>query len=160
MTKLHDLAVEHYQSERIPNPYPGGDLSWRQYQAVRNAMVLTCRRHGPTGPMGEFPLHKNSADIMDWEPGDSNPVYFIVDDQYNDEMYLFMEFVASAGCTGTWLEDVTATLSHFPGWGIGINSLESCYVLIFADRLLVTGPAFSLCRNAEQVINAIRQSCL
>jgi hypothetical protein len=88
MTRLSKLTVEHFRTRRVPNLY-SGELSWGIYQTVRNAIVRACRSHGPTGPMGEFPVERKSADISDWKHGDENPVYWIVDDQYNDEMYIY-----------------------------------------------------------------------
>jgi hypothetical protein len=158
MTQLTKISVQHYRTKRVPNPSPTGELPWRQYQTVRNTIVRTCRRHGPTGPLGEFPLDKEDADLIDWEPGDDNPVYYIVDDQYNDEMYLYMEFVDPKGFKKAWLEDITETLRQFPGWGIGVNSLQKGYIIIFANKLMVTGPLFRGCRNAISIINAINNT--
>ena len=154
MTRLSDLTVQRFRTKRVPNPY-AGQMTWRLYQKARNAIVRTCRRHGPVGPFGVFPL-RSGRDISDWERGDDNPVYWIVDDQYNDEAYLYMEFVDPLGFTNKWLEGITKTLTRLSGWGIGVNSLRQGYVLIFADRLLVKGPQFRGCRNAESIVEAIR----
>jgi len=157
MTRLQKLAVEHFRTKRIPNPSPSGELPWGLYQTVRNCLVRTCRRHGPTGPLGEFPLETDSHDISDWGRGDDKHMYWIVDDQYNDEMYLYLEFVDASACSPQWLQDVTAALRSFPGWGIGVNGLPKGYLLIFANRLLVKGPLFRGCRDAANVIDAIRK---
>lgn len=154
MTRLSDLAVERFRTKRVPNPY-AGQMNWLLYQKARNAIVRTCRRHGPVGPLGMLPLRRRST-IDDWERGDVNPVYWIMDDQFNDEAYLYMEFVDPRGCTNTWLEDVATTLSKLAGWGIGVNGLRDGYLLIFADRLLVKGQQFRGCRNAERVVESIR----
>jgi hypothetical protein len=155
---LHRLVVEHYTADRIPNPYPGGELPWQIYHTVRNAVVRTCRRHGPTGPLGERPLDQAYVQsAKQWELGDEDPVYWIVDDQYNHEMYLYMEFQDARGCTPEWLADVTRTLAEFPGWGIGVASLKKGYVLIFTDRLLVQGPGFRECRDAASVVRAMQK---
>src|SRR5262249_23044366 len=141
----------------VRNPYPDGQLPWQVYHTTRNAVVRTCRRHGATGPLGERPLsldYLNSAEA--WEPGDDKPIYWIVDDQYNHEMYLYMEFEAVSAFCEEWLIDITTTLAEFPGWGIGVDSLTSGYILIFADRLLVSGPGFKRCRDAVSVINAAK----
>jgi hypothetical protein len=158
MTRLCDLVVERYTTERVPNPHPRGELPWRLYQTVRNAVVRTCRCHGPTGPLGEIPLDKDDLDlILDREEGDEDPIYWVVDDQYNDERYLYMEFEDPVGFSPKWLEDVTATLRRFRGWGIGVDSLAKGYLLIFTDRLLVNGPGFKRCRDAADVIEAARK---
>jgi len=157
MTKLRDLAVEYYTVDHVPNDHPDGKLPWRLYQTVRNAIVRTCRRHGPTGPLGEIPLDKQSLNILkDWQRGDENPVYWVVDDQYNDERYLYMEIEDPLALSPKWLEDITAMLRRFPGWGIGVVNLTKGYLLIFADRLLVKGQPFKRCRAAMDVIEAAR----
>lgn len=52
MRGLESLKVKAFRRKRLPNPYPGGQLPWQVYHMVRNALVQTCRRYGPTGPMG------------------------------------------------------------------------------------------------------------
>ena len=157
MTKLKELAVEYYFDEHIPNPAPGGKLPSRVFQTVRNAVVRTCRRHGPTGPLGELPLDKPNLNVIeDWQHGDENPIFWIVEDQYNDEQYLYMEFNDGMAFSSRWLEDITSTLRQFPGWGIGLG-LAKGYVLIFADRLMVTGQPFKRCKTATDVVEAVRK---
>lgn len=108
--------------------------------------------------MGERPLNTSSEESCDeWGPGDKNSVYFIVHDQYNDEMYLYMEFENPEAFTAEWLEDITGTLAKFPGWGIGVDSLRKGYILIYADRLLVKGPGFKNCRDIGAVIKVARK---
>jgi hypothetical protein len=157
MTKLSEFVVEYFVADHIPNPAPGSKLPWRLYQTVRNAVVRTCRRHGPTGPLGELRLDKPNLNIIeDWQDGDEDPVYWVVDDQYNDERYLYMEFEDSQALSPNWLEDVTETLRRYPGWGIGVDSLADGYILIFADRLMVTGQPFNRCKAAMDVVKAGR----
>ncbi len=77
------VHIEHYTAERIPDRE--GNASFWDFHAARNAVVRTCKRHGPTGPFGELPLDKvATADewIPLWERGDPNAVLF-VDDQSN-----------------------------------------------------------------------------
>jgi hypothetical protein len=167
MARLADLSVKHYESDRVPNPYPGGDLPWHVYHRVRNAVVRTCRRYGPTGPMGERKLGnwfsrtflgfgQDAIQMLDtWESGDDNPIYWVVDDQYNHERYLYMDLTKPTACTVGWLEDITDTLEKFPGWGIGINSLTDGYALIFARKLLLAGPGFRKCKTAAQMLEAM-----
>lgn len=155
----HSLVVHHYDLDHIPNPSPGGSVSFHRYHSIRNAIVRVCRRHGPTGPLGELPLDKPDLDLIaDWEYGDDDPTYFVLDDQLNDEMYLYINFIDPNGCKPQWLDDVTITLAEFDGWGIGVNGLEDGYLLIFSDRLLVTGGLFHSCTNSTCVIDAIRHT--
>src|SRR5205085_9047389 len=120
-------------------------------------VVRTCQRHGPTGPLGGFPLKQQGAGTLDWEMGDEDPIYWVVDDQYNDERYLDMEFEDPPAFTPDWLEDITATLKRFSGWGSGVDSLRKGNLLIFWDRLLVSAPGFRSCRVAGSVIKAGRK---
>jgi hypothetical protein len=159
MRDVAKLAVEHYTADRVDNPNPRGETPWHVYHTVRNAMVRCCRKHGPVGPLGVLPFDakRPQFEVEAWERGDEQPVYWIVDDQYNDEMYLYMELEDASGCTSDWLADVTQTLAQFPGWGIGVVSLKRGYVLIFADRLMVQGPGFQGCRDVSSVLKAMRE---
>src|SRR3954449_5051814 len=93
MSDLGRLRVAPFAEGRVSNPYPGGELPWRVYHAVRNGVVRACRRHGPTGPMGECAIDPGRAapDIRSWGRGDKDPDYFILDDQLNHERYLYDE---------------------------------------------------------------------
>lgn len=159
MASLENLEVDQYWAEHVPNPYPKGNLPWQVYHEVRNAVVQTCRRHGPTGPLGIRPINvDNMKSAMSWERGDPDPVYYVIDDQYNDEMYLYLEPQRSAAFNAEWLADITATLARFPGWGIGLPGLgKKNYLLIFADRLMVHGAGFRGCKTADSVLSAARK---
>jgi hypothetical protein len=69
---LDSLKVVPFNRDRVPNDYPGGDLPWQMYHSVRNALVKTCRKYGPTGPMGvvkiipdvEDPYRMKSKEII------------------------------------------------------------------------------------------------
>ena len=85
------FTIEHFTAERIDNrvSYP---VTWQMYHTARNALVRTCEKHGTTGPMGERPIMgEQSNSYANWHvlnKGDSC-VYYIIDDQYNDEeLYL------------------------------------------------------------------------
>jgi hypothetical protein len=151
------IPVVHYAVERIPNPSPGG-LPWQVYHSVRNAVVRTCREFGPTGPMGECPIvvGPDRPPVRDWPPGDDPCDFFVVDDQYNDERYIYMEVEPTAALTGEWLARMLAVLRDHPGWGIGISNVAEGYVLLFADRIMVTGPALAGCGDAAAVLRALR----
>jgi hypothetical protein len=158
MASLSSLRVKHYTAEHIPNSYPKGDLPWQVYHEVRNAVVRTCRRHGPTGPLGVRPLDLDDLESAKaWEFGDKDPLYWVIDDQYNNERYLYLEPQAGTAFTPEWLEDITETLAQYPGWGIGVVSLAKGYLLIFADCLMVQGPGFQGCKTAASVLAAARK---
>ncbi|MBI3466578.1 MAG: hypothetical protein HY000_26490 [Planctomycetes bacterium] len=155
------LLIEHYTDDRIPNPYPDGSLPWQVYQAVRNAIVRTCRKHGPTGPMGECPLDAPVRSPYGlrgaWPLGDDPCVFFVVDDQYNDERYIYLEVCREEQFTEHWLYNLSDALRDFPGWGIGIKNLNLAYILVFEDRLMVTGPIFEECEDVPSVVRAARK---
>jgi hypothetical protein len=70
MNRLDELRVVPFTRDRVPNGYPGGDLPWQVYHTVRNAVVQTCRRYGPTGPMG----------VIRVEPDVENPYAMLMED--------------------------------------------------------------------------------
>jgi hypothetical protein len=87
--------IEHYTAERIPNPYPEGELPWQMYHEVRNAVLRLCRQFGAAGPMGECPI-TDATEVPDgeWPLGDPDLLdFFVVDDQYNHERYIYVEVV-------------------------------------------------------------------
>src|SRR6201999_4486400 len=108
----------------------------------RNAVVRACRLHGSVGPFGVLPLEKIDGSgewISLWERGDPKAAYFIDDDQRNGERYQYVECVDSEYFTEEWLLDLMAALQDLPGRGIGIRSVPHEYILVFADRIMVTG---------------------
>jgi hypothetical protein len=160
---LDSLKVRAFTRDRVPNEYPGGDLPWQMYHGVRNALVQTCRRFGPTGPMGVVTItadvddpYRASANGDFWERGDPNPAYYIIDDQYNHERYCYAELYGDDPFNAGWLLAITATLSEFDGWGLGINNIQSSYILIFGNRLLVKGH-LAKCRTASEVVTEARR---
>ncbi len=165
MSDLDSLEVRYYTVNHIPNDYPEGDLPWQVYHTVRNALVRACRRHGPTGPLGEVkivegvadPYKQLAADPGFWEPGDPNPTYHIIPDQYNNERYCYAELHGDNPFNADWLLSVTATLREYEEWGLGVNHIPNNYVLIFGDRLLVTGEDLSRCNTAAEVVEAVRR---
>jgi hypothetical protein len=156
---LASLTVVSFTQHRVPNPYPDGDLPWQVYQTVRNALVRTCRRYGPTGPFGvvqidpvaESPFHLFASDPSAWEPGDADPAYFVLDDQLNHERYCYAELYGVDPFNAGWLHSVAATLQEFDGWGLGVTNIPDSYVLIFGTRLLVNGKLAG-CRTASDVV--------
>lgn len=91
--------------------------------------------------------------LDDWTSGDRDPIdYFVIDDQYNDERYVYVEVVRPAAFTEAWLRDLMRTLARQPGWGAGLVSFRKGYVLVFADRIIVTGKPFAKCRDLTDVV--------
>lgn len=138
MAAPNDVPIVVYDAERIPDDRPGaGETSGEVFYAVREEIIEVCARHGPT-----------------WDqPGvdSSNCDYWVVDDQYNDERYQYLE-VKSRAFTKAWLLDLMAKLVSLPHWGVGIT-VPKGYVIVFADRVMVAaGPTFDGVRNLNDVI--------
>jgi hypothetical protein len=75
MPKQNDLPVIFYgEADRIPDHRPGaGPTSYARFERVRQAVLKVCRRHGTV------------------YEDDENPVYHVIDDQYNDERYQYIQ---------------------------------------------------------------------
>src|SRR5688572_5346061 len=118
---LASLSIVPFTQERVANPFPEGDLPWQVYHGVRNALVETCRKHGPTGPMGlvrivrdvENPMLMLVEDRNFWERGDADPIYFVLDGQLNDERYCYVELLTHEAFSAGWLQSVVRILRQF-----------------------------------------------
>ncbi len=164
MKELASLKVVSFTRHHVPNAHPDGDLSWQTYHTVRNAVVRTCQRYGPTGPMGIIKIDPGAASLFPmlaedpeaWEPGAPDPMYFVLDDQHNHERYLYAELYGDDPFNPGWLHSVTETLREFSGWGLGISNIPDSYILIFGKRLMVKG-RLSRCRSVPEVIETARR---
>lgn len=141
------IPVIHYDTERIPDDRPGaGKLTANQFWSVREKIVDACRKHGPVGP-------------DDRERGFDygNFVYWVVEDQYNEERYQYVELCKAAGATVPWLLDLMTTLRRAKYWGVGIGVPEG-YLLVLEDRVMVSGPTFRGAHTVAEVLARIRQA--
>lgn len=132
------ITVEHYTCERIPNPNPQGVTPEAAFEKVRQVIVTVCRKYGVTGP-------------------DDNPFdcdVYVIEDQYNDELYQYVEVYSRSLLSPAWIRDLMAALRTVPGWGIGVKNIRFAHLLIFADKLMVTGYPFAGCHNLESVAAA------
>ena len=152
----HDPVIEHYTAERVANPNPAGPHPWQVHYTVWNAVIGACRRHGTVGPFLERPITDNPDvnDIDDWPlgAGPEGSDYWVIDDWWNTERYVYLELPNPAAFTAQWLRDVMNALRPFPGWGVGIMAFEKPYILAFADKLMVTGSIFEKCSDLECVV--------
>jgi hypothetical protein len=57
-----------------------------------------------------------------------------------------------------WISALMRTLTKHSGWGVGVTTVKNGYLLIFADRLMVTGPAFAGCADLTAVATAASQN--
>lgn len=144
------LAVVYYNEERIDNfPPPeeteddekGISVNDVNRFALREDLLNVLEKHGLTAPD---------------DPAD-DPHFYLVDDQYNEERYHYMQIYAPVMISLNWLKDITDTLRCYSGWGVGITNFRKGYLLIFADRLLVTGSAFRRCKDAQSVLEAVKK---
>jgi hypothetical protein len=111
VTSLDSLKIVAFTRDHVPNSYPDGHLPWQVYHTVRNALVETCRKYGPTGPMGQVmivegdkdPYSRLADDNESWESGDPDPWYYIIDDQYNHERYCYAELLGDTPFIAEWL---------------------------------------------------------
>jgi hypothetical protein len=144
MPKTSDILVIHYSGDRIPDDRPGEPATGDEWYRVWKAIQRRCGRHGFVGP-----YHEVDYDAL---------VYWVVEDQYNEERYQYVEICKSAGMHAAWLLDLMKTLRRFPSWGAGIVNLGGGYLMVFADRLMVTGPTFDGAANFDDVVRCARHS--
>ncbi len=147
-------VIEHYTAKRIPNPYPGGELPWQIYHTLRNAVFRGCRKFGKVGVMGVCPITDDTEiPFHNWHVADRDAIdFFVVDDQYNDERYIYVEIELPSAFTERWLRGLMRILTDYPGWGVGIEGLPQAYILAFADKLMVSGRIFKKCRDLECIV--------
>ena len=96
MAQSLGVRVVHYDSRHVANPYPKGELPWQVYHTVRNAIFRACRSMGRREQWlnAQFDTIRTWTaryGMEDWPIGDEPCEYFIVDDQYGHEQYLYME---------------------------------------------------------------------
>ena len=153
------LRIVRYVGERIPDPLAAhSEVSWQEYHQVRNAVVRACRQYGPTGPLGECPItnSKTEPDVIQWENGDPNPSYFVVDDQLNDERYIYIEVLNPTTVSTDWIISLSAALRAHPYWGVGVSNIPEGYIIIFCNMILVQGDKLFAGRVDDLVENARR----
>jgi len=50
-------------------------------------------------------------------------------------------------------------LRKHDGWAISIGNIDQGHLLVFADRVMVTGPTFESCHDLESVVAAAKSAC-
>lgn len=144
MAVIDSLRIEHYTAERVPNPACASGDEWFD---VADELVGACLKNGPTwsGCIGP-------------DPGDDVAVSFVFEDtQWNDERYHYV-WVDPTAFTREWLSDIVGVLGRFPGWGLGVKNVEQGYMLIFADRVMVTGLPFADCDSIDEIVTQARNN--
>lgn len=142
------IPVIHYRTKHILDDRPGaGPRAARRFWDVYVDIGNVCRKYGPVGPDDQ----EAGYDYDDF-------VFWIVEDQYNDERYHYVEVCRPEGMTEGWLLDLATLLRRkWPDWGLGI-SIPLGYVMVFADRLMVTGRTFRRCTDVPQLVAHARQA--
>jgi hypothetical protein len=153
------VRIEHFTLGRIPDP--DGNASPWDFHLARNAVVRACKLHGPTGPFGILPLEKSKGTdnlYSLWERGDPDMVYFVCDDQYNEERYQYLECIDLKFFTEAWIVDLMAALKEFPAWGIGINSIPGSYAIVFANKIMVKGIPLDNAHDLPSFISGVHEA--
>lgn len=135
-----DIPVVSYHSNIVPNPNPKGKTSFKEFWRVRASILAVSERHGETGPESES----------------NDPLYWIVEDQYNDERYQNMQVYKPEGWNTEWFRALVEELREHKGWAISIGAIDQGHLLVFSDRLMVTGPTFENCHDLKSVVAAAR----
>ncbi len=153
---MRDLRIVHYVDTHIVDPRGQTTLPWEEYQAARNKILEVCRRFGTIGPMDLYPLQEGLTKDDAHRLWKSSPLYdpdfFVVDDQLNDERYIYVEINGSA-FSKEWIGDICDTLDEMRGWGVAVKNILNGYLILFPALLLVNGSVFQNCIDLECVTN-------
>jgi len=139
-----NIPVIHYRSNYVANPNPNGETPFDEFWDVRHSLLAVSQQFGPTGPefRSDIPLH-----------------FWLVEDQYNDDLYQNMEVYEPGAWKAEWLSALIGCLEHHKGWAISIGNIENGHMLLYADRVMVTGPTFEGCRDIASVATAAKLAC-
>ena len=156
-TALEGIRVVHFADERITDPLGvREELTWQVYHAARNHLLEICEKHGTAGPMGKRPVDVDKETSDDrWHISAKAPDFYIIDDQYNSERYLYLEICSPEKATASWLNDVVQFNRKFPAWGICVTNVKLGYMIILPPVLLVMGPAFASAKTGEDCVNVL-----
>jgi hypothetical protein len=147
-----DVPVEHYTTGRVDNDDPAGEPPWQLHYRVWNAMLAACKRHGRVGPFRRAVIEERDDGPHRWIRGSEESCDFYANpDRMNIERYVYVDVLTLAAITAEWLLDLLRAMRRFPGWGVGVEAWPRAYVLVFGDRLMVTGKAFRGCRSIAGV---------
>lgn len=136
-----EIPIIQFDGEYIPNPNPAGDTPIEEFYRVRDELLAASSQHGPTGP-----------DDLAIGHGD----YYLVENQYNDEMYQRMDVHFPDAWSAPWLRSLIEVLEKNPPWGIYFGGYDTGQVVLFGDRLMISGPALSGCRDFDSFIADIQ----
>lgn len=104
--------------------------------------------------MAECPITRAATPYGNprWRLGSFDPDYFILDDQLNDERYVYVEVQKKRAMTARWIADVEAALRQMPGWGVCLTGMPNAYAIVFPRLLLVTGAQLKSTRDLNSTV--------
>ncbi|XZE37152.1 hypothetical protein SH501x_002754 [Pirellulaceae bacterium SH501] len=114
------LKIETFDVDYVANPNPSGATPDDEFWSVREQILDATQKHGKVAP--EDDAHP--------------PQFYLVDSQYNDDLYQQMELYDASALTEQWISDICEVLSRNRGWAVAL-SVGHFSILIFANRLLV-----------------------
>ncbi|HTU90029.1 MAG TPA: hypothetical protein VMF69_08025 [Gemmataceae bacterium] len=142
------VPVIHYRVNHIRDDRPGaGPGAARRFWDVYEDIGNLCRKYGPVGP-----------DDRDAGYDYDDFVFWVVEDQYNNERYHYVEVCRPEGMTKNWLLDLASLLKRkWPRWGVSVR-IPAGHLMVFGDRLMVRGPTFRRCTTVRHLIALARKA--
>jgi len=131
------------------------EMSEEEFHQARNALVRVCKRHGRTGPTGEYQPNEETGRLF--EQGDEPPEFFVVDDQLNDSRDLLIGIFNPSALTVDWVMDVARTLSEMPGWAVWLRNLADVGAAILPSVILVIGEELQDVETAEELVEQLKE---
>src|SRR5688572_31641289 len=116
-------------------------MSEQEFHEARNSIVRVCRRHGRTGPLGEYnPAPTGQESFQD---GDSPADFFVVDDQLSHDRDLFVGILSPNVLTINWVLDIEHALLDMRGWAVWLRNLDhEVDAAVMPGVLLIHGDVF------------------
>ncbi len=134
------MKIETYDVDYVPNPNKkskSGSTSFQSFWKVRDSVLKASQTHGPTGPEDD---------------GNAKPAFWIVEDQYNDDLYQIMEVYAVEKFTEEYIRGIAASLKKHQGWAVAIGNFDRSKFLIFEDRIQVRKEKFGDCTTLPELV--------
>jgi hypothetical protein len=132
-------------------PFSNREHTWQQFHTFRNAVLDILSRYGTVGPMGKMPILDTYEESEDaWDGGESNPDFFVVD----DDMY-----GRSVRVEASWtlaravlFEELAMVLKQWRDWCVYF-ALVKGGLFVFHDLVLYEGTFFDGCISIEDLYN-------
>jgi hypothetical protein len=131
------LRIETFDVDYVANPNPSGATSGDEFWSVREQVLQATKKHGATNPDDDA----------------EHPQFYLVEDQYNDDLYQLIELYDPLALTEAWLSDICAVLSRNRGWAVAL-SVGHFSILIFENRILVPSDKFQDLSSVAVVLDS------